>query len=97
VGAVAEDPTALGVGIDEDTAVILAPSQEFRVIGAGAVYVADGESVTYTNLSERNAETTLCLFDVRLHVLCDGTCFDLRTRRPAIATDAYMNRSSRVT
>jgi cyanophycinase len=83
VGAVAEDPTALGVGIDEDTAIVIEPGGSFRVIGAGAVYVADGQSVTYTNLSERNPETTLCLFDVRLHVLCRETLFDLRTRRPA--------------
>jgi cyanophycinase len=82
VGAVAEDPTALGVGIDEDTAIVLGPAGPFRVIGGGAVYVADGQTITYTNLSERNPETTLCLFDIRLHVLCHETCFDLRSRRP---------------
>ena len=83
VGAVAEDPTALGIGIDEDTAVVYGPDKSFRVIGAGAVYVADGHSVTYTNMAERTPERTLCLFDVSLHVLCHDSCFDLKTRRPA--------------
>lgn len=83
VAAVAENPSALGIGIDEDTAVILKPGTYFEVIGAGAVYVADGHSVTYTNIAEQASEQTLCLFNLRLHVLCHGTRFDLETRRPA--------------
>lgn len=86
VGAVAENPGVLGVGIDEDTAVVLKDQQGFDVIGSGAVYVADGHGVTYTNVSERALQRTLCLFDVKLHVLSSHTCFDLRTRRPHVLT-----------
>lgn len=83
VGAVSEDPTVLGIGIDEDTALVMSPGGTMRVIGAGAVYIADGQSVTYTNLAEKAAERTLCLFDLRLHVLCHQSSFDLATRRPS--------------
>ena len=82
IGAIAENPGVLGIGIDEDTGVILEPSGSFHVIGAGAVYVADGSGVTYTNVSEQSKGHTLCLFDVALHVLNHGKVFDLRTRRP---------------
>jgi cyanophycinase len=81
VGAVAEDPGVLGIGIDEDTAVIH-ESGMLRIMGSGAVYVADGQGLTYTNVSERTPEQTLSLFDLRLHVLSDGSRFDLETRRP---------------
>jgi cyanophycinase len=37
------------VGIDEDTAIII-NYQEFEVIGSGAVYVADGSGISYTNV-----------------------------------------------
>jgi cyanophycinase len=51
VGAVAEDPGVLGIGIDENTAVILR-DRKLQVLGSGAVYVADGHTITYTNISE---------------------------------------------
>jgi cyanophycinase len=82
VGAVAEDPGVLGIGIDEDTAVILQDGM-LRITGSGAVYVADGQGVTYTNVSEKTPEQTLRVYDLRLHVLSDGSIFDLGTRRPA--------------
>jgi cyanophycinase len=82
LGAVAENPGVLGLGIDEDTAVIVSGAH-FDVIGSGAVYVADGSGVTYTNATDRAAGRTLCLFDVRLHVLNNGSHFDIATRRPS--------------
>jgi cyanophycinase len=81
LGAMAENPGVLGVGIDEDTAVIVRGSQ-FRVIGSGAVYVADGSHISYTNATQGKPDRTLCLFDVRLHVLSHGSCFDMTRRKP---------------
>ena len=86
VGAVAEDPGVLGIGIDEDTAVIF-EDNVLRVIGSGAVYVADGQGVTYSNMSERTAEQTLRLYDLRLHVLSAGSTFHLGTRRPGFFSE----------
>ena len=82
IGAIAENPGVLGIGIDEDTGVIVEPAGVLRVIGTGAVYVADGRGITHTNVSEKAKGHTLSLFDVALHVLNHGTGLDLRTRRP---------------
>jgi cyanophycinase len=82
IGAIAENPGVLGIGIDEDTGVIVEPDGRCHVLGAGAVYVADGQGVTHTNVSETSRGHTLSLFDVALHVLNHGTGFDLGTRRP---------------
>lgn len=81
LGALAENPGIIGVGIDEDTAVIV-EGPSFSVIGSGAVYVADGTHITYTNAGDQGPEGTLCLFDVRLHVLNAGSTFDLPGRKP---------------
>jgi cyanophycinase len=43
--AVAEQPQLLGVGIDEDTALHLAPGHGLEVVGQGAVTLVDGEGV----------------------------------------------------
>ena len=84
LGAVAQNPRELGIGIDEDTAIVLRGHQ-FDVIGSGGVYVVDGGTVTHSNIAEAKAERALSIHDVRLHVLCEGDRFDLRARRPTMA------------
>ncbi|THF71475.1 cyanophycinase [Deinococcus sp. Arct2-2] len=81
LGAVAHNPRMLGIGIDEDTAIVV-QGGTFRVIGAGAVYVLDGAGVTYSNIADGGQDRALSLTDVRLHVLAHGDSFNLSTRRP---------------
>jgi cyanophycinase len=82
LGAVAQNPRILGVGIDEDTAIIVKDGR-FRVFGSGAVYVIDAISESYTNVSEEEPDRTMSIFDVRLHILAANDSFDLATRRPS--------------
>ena len=81
LGAVAHNPRLLGIGLDEDTAMLVEGDQA-RVLGAGAVYVVDGETATHSNIAEARAECALSIFDVRMHVLSAGDRFDLGRRRP---------------
>jgi len=81
LGAVAQNPRVLGIGIDEDTA-IMAEGDAFRVIGAGAVYVVDGAGVTHSNIAEASLDLTLSMYNVRLHVLSSGDRFSLAKRCP---------------
>jgi cyanophycinase len=81
LGAVAHNPRVLGLGVDEDTAMIV-ENDAFEVIGTGAVYVVDGEHVSHCNIAEERRERPLSMFDVRTHVLSSGDSFDLKTRRP---------------
>ncbi|MBU3077530.1 cyanophycinase [Sphingomonas quercus] len=81
LGAVAQNPRVLGIGIDEDTAIVVEGAR-FRVIGAGAVYIVDGTRVTSSNIAEASADRTLSIHDVTVHVLSDGDVFDLDRRRP---------------
>ncbi|UQN09715.1 cyanophycinase [Deinococcus sp. QL22] len=86
LGAVAHNPRMLGIGIDENTAIVV-HAGSFRVIGAGAVYVLDGAGVTYSNIADGGQNSALSLTDVRLHVLAHGDSFNLGTRRPNHAPD----------
>src|ERR1700742_4760214 len=62
LGAVAQNPRILGVGIDEDTAICLSGAR-FDVLGSGAVYVVDAEDVTQSNIAEARSESALSLHD----------------------------------
>jgi cyanophycinase len=81
LGAVAQNPRVLGIGVDEDTAIVV-QNKSFTVVGDGAVYIIDGSDVTHSNVTEARREQALSMFGVRLHVLSAGACFDLTERRP---------------
>jgi cyanophycinase len=82
LGAVSQNPANIGLGIDEDTAIIVQNQTQFRVTGSGAVYVVDGSGISYTSLSEKSPNGALSLYNVKLHVLADGDRYDLRKRQP---------------
>jgi len=85
LGAVAQNPRMLGVGIDEDTAVVVESDGTLNTLGSGAVYIVDGHDLTYTNISQSSFGRALSVFGVKLHVLSNGDRFEIHTRYPASA------------
>jgi cyanophycinase len=81
LSAVTMDPDRLGVGIDENTA-ILVHADHFEVLGSGVASVVDAEHATVVHAASDDDPITL--FDVRLHLLPAGCVFDLSARSPAI-------------
>lgn len=69
----------LGVGIDEDTAIVV-DGDRFEVIGRGVVTVVDADRATVAQ--DHAANDPMALFDVRLHLLPVSCCFDLEQRKP---------------
>jgi cyanophycinase len=78
--AVAQHPYMLGVGIDEDTAIVVLPDDIFEVIGSKAVTVIDGTQIRETNISESGPRAPLALTNVILHILPAGYRFDKKQR-----------------
>jgi cyanophycin synthetase len=99
--AVAHYPQNLGLGIDENTAIVISDSH-FEVIGENSVTVADGGGITYTTLADTRQNESLTLHGVRIHVLAGGQQFDLSRRAPIVeesataeqATTAVVNASA---
>ncbi|RZA08521.1 MAG: cyanophycinase [Proteobacteria bacterium] len=82
IGVVAQNPRYLGIGIDENTAIIMDEHESFRVIGNGAVYVIDAHEATESNVADAKLDTALSIFNVRVHVLSAGDTFDMPTKTP---------------
>src|SRR5215213_11812948 len=59
LGAVSQNPRLLGLGLDENTAIVVEEELRFRVIGEGAVYVVDGRGLTATNLTEEDEDRAM--------------------------------------
>jgi cyanophycinase len=81
LSAVALDPDHLGVGIDENTG-ILVEGGCFEVLGSGVATLVDAEDATVIHPAGDDDPTTL--FGVRLHLLPAGCIFDTATREAHI-------------
>lgn len=76
---VGANPAQLGIGIDEDTAAIVAPGGTFEVRGRGVVTVIDGADLITTAYTATGTQP-LMLSNLRLHTLPRGAVFDLNRR-----------------
>lgn len=77
LAAVAQNPNVLGIGIDEDTAMIVNKKLEFIVEGSGVVTVVDGRDISYTNISEQYPDDPLAITNVKIHIFPKGYGFNL--------------------
>ncbi|MGI8675382.1 MAG: cyanophycinase [Nocardioidaceae bacterium] len=77
---VAQSPSLLGIGIDEDTAAVIGPDDVLDVVGRGSVTVVDGRSLI-SNAHEAKHTKPLLVSGAVVHVLPAGSRFDLATRR----------------
>lgn len=79
---IAENPQSLGIGIDEDTAIVVNKKGEISVIGSGAVYIFDGSGISYSNISEQCPNEIFSIYDIKLHILINGDGFDMNSKTP---------------
>lgn len=80
LAAVARYPHELGLGIDEDTAILVC-GDRFEVLGSGSVTVVDAGAATDIRTP---AGGPIALAGARIHVLPAGCTFELTGRRPSI-------------
>ncbi|MBI2777234.1 MAG: cyanophycinase [Chloroflexi bacterium] len=76
---IAQNPSLLGLGVDEDTAGVVGPDQVLEVIGRGSVTVVDGAAAE-TDAWEIKGHKPVMISGVVLHSLPAGYRFDLRRR-----------------
>ena len=78
LSVVAQNPYLQGIGIDEDTALVIERGRGIEVLGAGAVTIVDGRTMI-TNVADIKDRDTPELIDVRLHLLPAGSSYQLPT------------------
>lgn len=83
LAALVLQPAVLGLGIDEDTGIIV-HGDEFQVVGSGAVTVVDETEATHNNLEGLLKDEAIALCGVKLHILPHGYRFNLKTHLPLV-------------
>ncbi len=78
--ALAYNPFAVGIGLDEDTAAFIAPDNTVHVQGSGGITVVDAAEVQFSSMDSVQEGRPVCLLGVKLHILTQGATFNLHTR-----------------
>jgi cyanophycinase len=81
LSALSTHPERLGIGIDEDTCAMFEKNNTIRIMGRGTVTIVDCRAMTYTNQGHVSAEEPLALHNLKIHVLCHGDRYNLKTHQ----------------
>jgi cyanophycinase len=80
ITALAYNPFAIGIGLDEDTAAFIGPDETVEVQGSGGVTIVDASEVSFSSIGEVSEGQPVCVLGLRLHILTAGATFNLHTR-----------------
>lgn len=82
ITAVAYNPYNLGIGIDENTAIILDGHGILEVFGAGSATIVDGSQISFNEIAEVADNESFSICGVQFHVLRDGLVYNYLDRHP---------------
>jgi len=82
ITAVSFNPYNLGIGIDENTAIIVNGDGILEVYGLGSVTIVDGSQISYNEIAEVEDNQSFSICGVQLHILRDGLIYDYLDRHP---------------
>ena len=78
--ALAYNPFAVGIGLDEDTAAFIRPGDDLEVVGRGGITVIDPTNLSYSSMDRARKGEPVSLIDVKLHILISGGRFEIQSR-----------------
>lgn len=79
--AIASYPKKIGIGLGEDTGVLITEGNMIETIGSGLVIIVDGHDIGCNNVEEVEKGKPLSIENIRIHVLAKGNIYDIRNRK----------------
>jgi len=79
--AVAAQPGAIGIGLGEDTGVIVSMGHELKAIGSGSVVIIDGKNIEYNNIADIEFGKPISVENIIVHLMSKGDVYNLETRK----------------
>jgi cyanophycinase len=76
------NPTCIGLGIEEDTAVIVRNGSDAEVIGSGMVIIIDGFHIREANIEEFTEKKVMSVRDLKVHILGKGQHYSIPQCNP---------------
>jgi cyanophycinase len=87
--AVVGNPKTLGIGLGEDTGLLITNGQQMEAIGSGLVILVDGREIKDTNLTQIELGKPISITHLVTHVMSKYDTFDLKTFKMHIKSSQY--------
>ena len=81
IEAVALYPRLIGIGLGEDTGVLITDGHLVETIGSNLVIILDGFDIMHNNAAAAKKGTTLSIENIRMHVLAKGNVYCMTERK----------------
>ena len=88
--AVVGNPKVLGIGLGEDTGLLITNGKQMEAIGSGLVILVDGREIKDTNLTQIELGEPISINHLVTHVMSKNDTFDLDTFKMAIKSSQYV-------
>ncbi|WP_298894110.1 cyanophycinase [uncultured Psychroserpens sp.] len=82
--AIAKFPSLVGLGLAEDTGLIIKNGNDCTIIGSGMVIVFDGSQLTHNNEKVLQEGTPMTMANLTVHVLSNGDQYDIKNRKVTV-------------
>ena len=80
VQAIAAQPGAVGIGLDEDTGVIIEKGSKLKAIGSSSVVIVDGTSISHNNIADIKSGMPISVANLKVHIMTRSDIFDINSR-----------------
>ena len=88
--AVVGNPKVLGIGLGEDTGLLITHNTKMEAIGSGLVILVDGREIKDTNLTQVELGQPISINHLVTHVMSIHDTFDLATFKMTIKSSQYV-------
>lgn len=78
---VSSDPRDIGIGLGEDSGVIIQNGNILRAIGDGITVIFDGQNIKHSNVSDIESNEAIAIENLIIHTLVNGYGYDLDKRK----------------
>jgi len=79
--AVVANPSCMGIGLGEDTGVIITEGRFMEAIGSGLIIIVDGHNIRHSNIADLKEGSPISIENLIVHVMAKGNHFDLKERK----------------
>ena len=76
---IASNPTTIGLGLAEDTGIVIKNGKDLEVVGSGSVFLIDGKSIKQSNITESGEKVPISIRDLNVNILVRQNEIELQT------------------
>lgn len=79
--AVASNPQCIGIGLGEDTGMLITNGNDMEAIGSGLVMIVDGHDIMHSNIADIPDGNPISVENIKVHLCANGNGFLLNQRK----------------